>query len=577
MVWTYCLIFDLRIIEIILIVNKILPITKSLKWVAALLLLFPVNALAQGSDSFEDDPFGAQQSSMPRNQRRNGNGQWRPASYQDQAAMLEARAKAQIKRNLIYRFETAGMTGVGDNAPFWHTSNRQGLPSVRTSNGYMHFATLGSMLMANGFGVDYGMDLGLGAGLEKNWYVHQLYIDLNYKWLGLEVGMKERWSDKNHTLSSGALTWSGNSQPVPDIRIGIPDYVRVPILGSWFSVKGHVGYGRLTDDKWRKNNPVGNQYIDGVLFHSKSAFIRVGDYDRFPLQFTLGLEMNNMFGGVRYNKGVGTPMPSDAAAYWTVLLPFHQIEEQGNSDGDNLGSWHLNLDYMLNDWHIGAYYEHFYEDHSSMLGIEYKNDMQGKKDFIFFGFRRNWFDGLFGIEVNAPDNIRFFRNAVFEFMNTRGLCGPICHSAACNIEGMQVIEEVDGRDGMYNHGIYDSYTHWGYAMGTPVLISPAYNTDNTNRFRSNRVQMVHLGVDGSITDKIDYRVLGTTTTHWGCYGAPLKEIEQVTSVMLECSYWLGDSFSWKFTLSGAMDFDSSDLLGNNKGVMLTISKNWKVL
>jgi len=492
-------------------------------------------------------------------------------------ALLPAsvRVKAQAASDLTVGFESVGITGSGDHAPFWHTSNRQGLPSVKNNNAYMHFAAQGSTLYSSGLEIGYGLDLGVGAGLESSCFVHQLYMDLDYRWLGMTVGMKERWSDRNRTLSSGALTWSGNSRPVPEIRAGIPDYVRIPVLGGWFSVKGYIGYGRLTDDEWRSDHS--RNYVDGILFHSKSAFLRFGDESRFPLQVTVGLEMNNMFGGVRHDNGVDTPMPSDAAAYWTALFPFHHIEEQGNEDGDNLGSWHLEFDYRLDDWHIGAYYEHFYEDHSSMLGIEYKNDTQGDKDFIFFGFRRNWFDGLFGIEVNAPDDFRFFRNAVLEFMNTRGLCGPICHSVACNTDGMYVIEEVDGRDGMYNHGIYTSYSHHGYAMGNPVLISPAYNDGGDNRFRSNRLQMFHLGVDGSITDRIDYRVLGTTTTHWGCYGAPLKDIEQVTSVMLECSYRLDDSYGWKISLSGAMDFDSASLLGNNRGVMLTISKNWKLL
>ena len=89
--------------------------------------------------------------------------------------------------------------------------------------------------------------------------------------------------------------------------------------------------------------------------------------------------------------------------------------------------------------------------------------------------------------------------------------------------------------------------------------------------------MFHLGVDGGITDNMDYRVLATTTRHWGCYGAPLSDIERVTSIMLECSYRLPGEGGWKFSLSGAMDFDSGDLIGNNKGVMLTISKLWKVL
>ena len=212
----------------------------------------------------------------------------------------------------------------------------------------------------------------------------------------MSIGMKERWSDKNRYLSTGALSYSGNSKPIPELRVGIPDYVRIPILGSWFSIKGHLGYGRLTDDSWRRENG-GGSYAQGVLYHSKSFFVRFGDEERFPLLVTLGLEMNNLFGGVRYWGESERQMPSDAAAYWTALFPFHHIEQQGTDDGDNLGSWHLNLDYSVSDWHIGAYYEHFYEDHSSMLGIEYKNNTAGEKDFIFYGFRRNWFDGLFGI------------------------------------------------------------------------------------------------------------------------------------------------------------------------------------
>ena len=496
-------------------------------------------------------------------------------------ALLPVSLKAQADDPVLaFRLETVGMTGGGKHAPFWHTSNRQGLPSTAVNNAYTHIAALGGVHRPSGFGVDYGFDLGAGVGLENNLFIHQLYADINYRWLGMTVGMKERWSDKNPYLSSGALTWSGNSKPIPEVRAGIPEFVSIPLLGDWVALKGHIGYGRLTDDDWRREHG-GQFYMNGVLFHSKSAFLRFGNSSRFPLQVSVGLEMNNLFGGTGYDTRTGTtkPYPSNAAAFWTALFPFHEVEQQGNEDGDNLGSWHLNFDYDLNDWHIGAYYEHFYEDHSSWLGIEYKNSTEGEKDFIFFGFRRNWFDGLFSIEVNAPDDFRYFRNAVIEFMNTRGLCGPICHSASCHTlkDGMYVIEEVDGRDGMYNHGIYSSYTNQGYAIGNPVLISPAYNSFNSNRFRSNRVQMFHLGIDGGITDDIDYRLMATTTRHWGCYGAPLSEIERVTSLMLECSYRLPGAGGWKFTLSGAMDLDTGDLLGTNQGIMITVSKLWKVL
>ena len=81
-----------------------------------------------------------------------------------------------------------------------------------------------------------------------------------------------------------------------------------------------------------------------------------------------------------------------------------------------------------------------------------------------------------------------------------------------------------------------------------------------------------LSVVGGITRCIDYRLLATATQHWECNGAPLKEVERITSVMLECSYSKGGAYDWRFTLSGAMDFEWAvgsgaqvPLLGNGRG------------
>ena len=54
--------------------------------------------------------------------------------------------------------------------------------------------------------------------------------------------------------------------------------------------------------------------------------------------------------------------------------------------------------------------------------------------------------------------------------------------------------------------------------------------------------------------------------------------------MLECSYKLCGEFGWRVSLSGAAVFDSAvgsgaqvPLLGCNRGVMVSVSKTWKVL
>ncbi len=484
---------------------------------------------------------------------------------------------------LVLSLESVGMTGSGDYAPFWHTSNRQGLPSVESSNGYAHLTAIGGLAGPGGLRLGYGVDMGVGAGLQDNLFLHQLYADVDYKWLGMSVGMKERWGEqKNHRLSSGGLTWSGNSRPVPQIRLGIPDYTRVPILGNWFSVKGHIGYGRFTDDKWRRDQAASaittDRYTDGILLHTKDAFVKFGDLERFPLEATLGLEMYCVFGGAMHNRELyygdiyqKYELPSGPKAYLTALLPVNAVGEQGKENGNSLGSWHLFLNYVGREWGARAYYEHFFEDHSSMLGIEYKNDVNGQKEFVFYGFRRNWFDGLFGLEVTLPDGLSV-RNVVLELLNTRGQCGPIYRAPV-----YPVMEGVDGRDGMYTHELYDSYSMHGYAIGNPLLLSPVYNRDFNQRFVSNRVLMYHVGVEGGIGSHFDYRTLLTSTCHWGTYEDPFNKTKRITSCMIEGTYLSGDTYGWNFGLSLGFDLDSGDMLGNNTGVMLTVSKSWKVL
>lgn len=488
-----------------------------------------------------------------------------------------------VKHSLVCGLEAVGMTGTGRFAPFWHTSDRQGIPSVRKDNGYMHFTLLGGMKMPSGLDLGYGADIGVGAGLRSAFFLHQLYVDLDYRWIELSAGMKERWGElKNHRISSGGLTWSGNSQPIPQVRIGTKGFTRIHVSGDWLSVKASMGYGRFTDDKWRRNQAESvagkGVYTDGILFHSKDFFLRLGDADRFPLQATVGLEMYAMFGGVLHNRQLNSTevfeeyrLPSGPEAYLTVFMPFNDAGSQGKENGNLLGSWHLSFDYYGQDWGVRAYYEHFYEDHSSMLGIEYKSDMDGNKDFVFYGFRRNWFDGLYGLEFKLPHGFSV-NNVVIEVLNTRGQCGPIRRDMVFPVQ-----EGVDGRDDMYNHQQYDSYSMAGYAIGNPVLLSPVYNSDNNQRFRSNRVLMCHLGVEGVAGDRWDYRALFTRTVHWGTYEYALNEKQKVTSCLLEGAYRLGDANGWKVGMSLGFDFNDGDMTGNNTGVLFSVSKSWRIL
>lgn len=566
---------------------SILPVIcgKSAAVLLAASILFPLSAKAQSEDDFYSDGSSQIQTEESATPNHFADDAFlRRHSQQDEVKQLLANSSSRIQRNLVMYANMFGNAGSGDNAPFWFTSNRQGLSPVNNASILLDLGLDGSMYLPSNFHFSYGMEVATGIKYQSDFYLQQFYVEAGYKWFDLSIGAKSRWGELvNPSLSSGALTWSGNSRPIPQIRLEVPEFTRLGILGRLFSLKGHIAYGWYQDSEWRRerasiySNPP--QYTDKILHHSKSFFLKVGDTKRFPLELTLGLEMYAQFGGTRHNMRTWSSdpiigeyeFPHDFKAYLQAFLPVNKAGEQTKENGNTFGSWHIAFDLTMKQWKYRLYYEHFFEDHSSMLGIERKADLNGNMSFISYGLRRNWLDGLFGIEVNAPEGLPF-SNIVFEVLNTRGQCGSVLR-----YQMKEIIEGVDGRDNTYVHEYYKSYSNFGYNNGSPILVSPLYNEDGDLSLKSNRALSFHLGIDGNITERISYRVMVTHTSHWGTYDYPLPEREEITSALVECFYKFKGSHGWKLGLSLAGDFDTGGLTGNNRGCMISVSKNWKML
>lgn len=131
----------------------------------------------------------------------------------------------------------------GDNTPLWQVSNQQGLGSIynntyiRGGVDYKH--NLGKWKFEEK--LDMVAAIGMNFKSDKDIYIQQAYVDVRYKWLGLFAGSKERWANLlNNTLSSGGMTWSGNARPIPQIMVGIPEYLyilpRLAIKGKYHTV-----------------------------------------------------------------------------------------------------------------------------------------------------------------------------------------------------------------------------------------------------------------------------------------------------------------------------------------------------
>ena len=142
------------------------------------------------------------------------------------------------------------MASVGDNAPFWLVSNRNGTMSLDNNNGYIRygFGLDGAIGNAGKWRYSLGLDFKVGYNQSYNPLLHQLYADISYKWLNLSVGAKERVAEMrdfcslagvngNKVLSNagslalnglmelgtGGLAYSNNSAPIPQLRLEVPE------------------------------------------------------------------------------------------------------------------------------------------------------------------------------------------------------------------------------------------------------------------------------------------------------------------------------------------------------------------
>ena len=235
--------------------------------------------------------------------------------------------------------------------------------------------------------------------------------------------------------------------------------------------------------------------------------------------------------------------------------------EQVNINGNVLGSWHAIMSYVSKGWKLRAYYEHFFEDHSQMLGISWVSDRDGVTRFLSY---HPWLDGLWGIELELL-NGRWLKGIVVEYVTSRDQSGPLLHDANKNFK-----EQISGADYYYNHEYFHSWQHWGMAVCNPHFLSPLYNENNSMAMLYQRLRSWHVGIAGQPYENLAYRVMSSYTDHWGTIKDPLVNPGKVTSLLLEVIYTPRKSRDYQF--AGSIASDISNLIGNNMGAMITVKK-----
>jgi hypothetical protein len=493
------------------------------------------------------------------------------------------------------------ITSFGENAPYWFTANRQGLASLELHNAYLRLAATYSNRFGKNkqFGYKFIADLNAAYNQATPFYVHQANAEISWRWLTLSAGSKERYAElkddisqfcgtsfsenyvnnlfpnlfyRNLTnLSSGGLIYSGNCRPIPQIRLEVPEYTTINGTNQWLHMKGHIAYGRFTDDEFQESFSRGNnitRYGKKILYHSKAVFLKVGKPQRFPLEMEGGLEMYSQFGGDIYTNRRGNylSMPASFSDYMKAFIPMSgskdtPLDEQTNISGNQIGAWHAAMTLHTKPVDVRIYGEHMFEDFSQLFFLEYQSNKEGVRRVIFYP----WKDILVGVRITNKSGVLPFISALqYEYMGTYDQSGALYHDPSVNFN-----EQMDGVDNYYNHGIYPGWHHWGMGIGNPLVISPSYNNDGDLAFKSNGVKAHNVGINGNFGKRYPfaYRLQYTYSVNWGTYLNALEKKAYSNSLLGELVFAPRDSH-WAGSI--AVGYDNSNFIGNNFGVMISI-------
>lgn len=486
--------------------------------------------------------------------------------------------KLDLGKNIEWGVEIQGSFSKG-KTPLWLNANKHGLSSLERNNGYLRGSLVRPLSTdsARRWAVGYGVDVAVPINYTSNFVVQQAFVEARWLHGVLSVGAKEYPMEmKNQTLSSGSQTLGINARPVPQVRLALPEYWTLPFAHGWLQLKGHVAYGMMTDDNWQHDfTQRQSRYADHVLYHSKAGYLRIGNEGYFcPWSIEMGLEMAAQFGGKPWSQVDGKltlqPTESNLKGFWHAFMPGGADARDGvygNIAGNQLGSWLMRINYDADQWAAHLYADHFFEDHSQMLFLDY--DGYGEGDEWMAHKKRRYYryalkDMLWGFELNLK-YLRWIRNIVFEYIYTKYQSGPYNHDHTMNIP-----DHLAGMDDYYNHSVYPGWQHWGQVIGNPLFRSPIYNNNGSIYVYDNRFIAYHLGIDGQPSSRFGYRLLGTYQKGWGTYADPFTQPHHNVSFLAEGQYRFNQG--WQVKAGYAMDFGSNKMLGHNAGFQLTISK-----
>ena len=339
------------------------------------------------------------------------------------------------------------------------------------------------------------------------------------------------YETQDTALTMGSMVFSGNSQPLPRITVGIDRYVPFPGLYGYLEIKGGLTHAWQAD----------NIYMRGSYIHHKFAAARLGG--RLPVNISYEFHHAAQWGGI---SPVFGDIGNDLRSLLNVLMARAggvMTNDLLNAQGNHVGSQQLMLTGKGKGFEVYAYWQNFFED-----------------NFAIIGNGQNIADGLWGIGFKQS-RWPFIQGATYEFLNTTDQSGPwhdrdgLCYA---------------GNDSYYINSVFKNGWNYFYrSMGNPHLLSPLYNTDGTLYTLNSRARVHHFGVRGDIYG-FRYRFKASYARYYGNNNRVRQAQSTNTALLLEVYKHVPQAWGLDFGVRMGADFGTQ--WGNQFGAQITVCK-----
>ncbi|AWV97507.1 capsule assembly Wzi family protein [Arcticibacterium luteifluviistationis] len=465
---------------------------------------------------------------------------------------------AKFVNKFNYGFELGGYFSVNDKIPFWQKSNKFG--SVPQNGNSLYFR---QVLMSKKdttkrfFSADYCIDLVTIVGEKPLIILPEAFVGLNFGDLRLSGGrMKSIHGLVDTTLSSGSVTWSGNSLPLPEVRLSIPEYKR--LFADWLSFKGHYSHGWFGEQT----------FVKGSFLHQKSLYARIGS-PLSKIHFYGGVLHSVQWGGTpKYDaEGFGKltdgKFPADWYTYGQVVIPYEAVVdttlgyggfETENRFGNHVSQIDLGMDFSVKNGKIMLYKNNIIETGRTL------------------GSFSNLDDGLYGFSFHNYKEKAVFKKVVFEYlfsMNQGSYNALIARLLNKPLKDY-------GNNGFYfNHQQYlDGWSYETETIGSPFFVPDdelklESSKGNFTFSNSNRLKVFYLATQMQL-NSIGIVAKGSYSQNFGSIWFPVEPLNQ-----------LNTSFEFKVPLKAKNSFikvdigiDHGELIKDNYGINFAYQRFW---